>query len=85
MPVRAWVLYSLIRLGLFAVVFALLYLVAVPWWLAAILAAVIGFCIAYIFFRPLRDRMALELAEARERSSRRSADEVAEDGGTPER
>ena len=80
MRVRAWVLYSLIRLGLFAVVFAVLYLVQVPWWLAAILAAVIGFCVAYIFFRPLRERMALELAEARARSGERTADEVAEDG-----
>ena len=62
---RPWIAYTLVRLGLFAAFFALLYLLGVPWWLAAILAAVLGFLVAYIFFRGLRARVAAELAEAR--------------------
>jgi membrane protein implicated in regulation of membrane protease activity len=72
-----WVVYSAARVAIFAAVLALLLVLGVEWWLAAIIAAVIGFCVAYIFFRPLRARVADELAAARQ--VRRTADEVAED------
>lgn len=58
-------LYSLVRVGLFAVVFALLLLTPMPWWLSAIVAAVIGLCVAYIFFGRLRDAVARDIAERR--------------------
>ena len=63
---KPWVTYSLLRLGLFAAVFALLMLLNVEWWLSAILAAVIGLCVSYIFFGRLRDAVALDIARRRE-------------------
>lgn len=58
-------LYSLVRVGLFAVVFALLLLTPMPWWLSAVIAAVIGLCVAYIFFGKLRDAVARDIAQRR--------------------
>ena len=75
---KPWLAYSLIRIGIFAAVFTVLLLVGVEWWLAAILAAVIGVCVAYIFFRNLRDAMALEIAERRSRVPS-DVDSIAED------
>lgn len=55
---KPWVLYSVIRLGLFAASFAVLYwALGVTGWLAAVLAALIGLCVAYLFFRPQRDEV----------------------------
>ena len=62
---KPWLAYTLIRVGVFALAFAILMLVGVEWWLSAILAAVIGLCVAYIFFGKLRDAMALEIAQRR--------------------
>jgi len=75
---RPWIAYTLVRLGIFAAAFALLFILGLPWWLAAVLAAVIGFLVAYIFFRDLRDRVARDLANARAGAEERS-DEDAED------
>ncbi len=62
---RAWVLYSLLRLGFFAVAFALLYWLLPPdlWWLAAVCAALIALSISYIFLGGLRARVAEDLAK----------------------
>jgi membrane protein implicated in regulation of membrane protease activity len=76
---RPWIAYTLVRLGLFAVFFALLYLLGVPWWLSAVLAAALGFLVAYIFFRGLRTRVAAELAQARAAGTKPASDEDAED------
>ncbi|MDN5813102.1 MAG: DUF4229 domain-containing protein [Arthrobacter sp.] len=47
--------YSLIRLVLFFAVFAALYwLLGFSPWLAAIIAAVIAFCVAYLFLNRMR-------------------------------
>ena len=62
---KPWLAYSLVRLGVFAVVFALLMLANVPFWLAAIIAAVVGLCVGYIFFGRLRDAVALDIAKRR--------------------
>ncbi len=73
-------LYSLVRLGIFAVTLVVLLLAAVPGWLAAILAAIIGFCVAYIFFGRLRAAVARDFAERRARSnSEKDTDSDAED------
>lgn len=66
-------LYSLARLGIFAVALATLLLLGVTGWIAALVAAVIGLCVAYIFFGKLRNAVALDLAE------RRSQPKVAKD------
>jgi divalent metal cation (Fe/Co/Zn/Cd) transporter len=63
--VKPWVQYSIVRLVSFAIAFAVLMLVGVEWWLAAIIAAVIGLCISYIFFGKLRDAVALDFAGRR--------------------
>ena len=75
---RPWIAYTLLRVGLFAAFFAVLFLLGLEWWLAAIVAAALGFCVAYIFFRRLRERVALDLAAARADTDRRP-DEVVED------
>lgn len=61
---QPWVTYSLIRLGIFAVVLTLLMLLGVPGWIAAIAAALIGLSVAYIFFRPQRDRLIASVRKA---------------------
>jgi len=76
--VKPWVAYSLLRVGVFVVAFAVLMLANVPWWLSAVIAAVIGLCVGYIFFGRLRDRVALDIAERRTRPAG-DADSAAED------
>jgi hypothetical protein len=64
--------------GFFAVVFAALMLAGVEWWLSAIIAAIIGLCVAYIFFGKLRDAVAIDIARRRTRPAG-DADSAAED------
>lgn len=75
---RPWIAYSLLRVGLFTVFFAVLFALGLEWWLAAIIAAALGFCVAYIFFRKLRERVAVDLAASRANIDRRP-DEAVED------
>jgi hypothetical protein len=60
--VRPWIKYSLIRLGIFLVVLAILLVLNVNPFLAAVIAAIAGFVLSYIFFRKIRDEVAAELA-----------------------
>lgn len=76
---RAWLLFSAVRVLVFAIPFAILFALGVDWWIAALIAAVVGFCVSYIFLRGLRDRVALQLAESRSAAPKSSADEEAED------
>ena len=78
---RAWLLFTTVRLLAFIVPFGVLYALRVDWWIAALGAAVIGFCVSYIFLAPLRDRAALQLAEARAKGAKPGTDEEAEDAG----
>jgi mannitol-specific phosphotransferase system IIBC component len=68
-PRRTWLLFSLIRIGLFAVILAILLLLltpgGVPSWISALLAAVIALCISFIFLRKPREEAAKSLYEAR--------------------
>lgn len=81
MRVRAVVMFSILRVLVFAVPFGILYALGFDWWVAALLAALLGFCLSYIFLRPWRERVALQLARARERKApaETSSDEDAED------
>ena len=73
---KPWLVYSALRLALFAAIFALLYgLLNFEPWLAAIIAAIVGLCLAYLFFRPQRDRAIGSIIAKPETSS----DELAED------
>ena len=75
---KPWLAYSLVRLGVFAVAFAVLMIANVPWWLSAIIAAVIGLCVGYIFFGRLREKVALDIVGRRARPAG-DADSAAED------
>lgn len=81
MRVRAWVLYSIARVLVFAVPFGILYAIGLDWWIAALIAAAVGFCVSYIFLRGLREGVTTQLAGRRERLTP-SSDEEAEDGPT---
>lgn len=78
---RAWVTFTIARLLAFVVPFALLFALGVDWWIAAIGATVIGFCVSYIFLARLREKAAEQLAAARARAPQPGVDEEAEDGG----
>ena len=81
MRVRAWVIYSIVRVLVFAVPLAILLAIGLEWWIAALVAAAIGLCVSYIFLRPLRDQVATQLAASRSASTeaRHRTDEDAED------
>jgi membrane protein implicated in regulation of membrane protease activity len=70
---RTWILYSLIRLGVFAVVLALLLLLQITPWIAAVLAAIIALCISIIFLRRPREEASKTLYAARANRSAASA------------
>ena len=87
---RAWIVYSALRIGVFLAIFALLYAFtsAIGWnpaWaISACAAAVLALCISYIFFRPLRERVALDVVAARsgaapDKAPKAGSDEDAED------
>jgi hypothetical protein len=75
---RTVLLFSVLRVLAFAIPLAVLLAIGLEWWAAALIAAVLGFCVSYIFLRPLRDRVALQLVAARG-PQKAAADEAAED------
>lgn len=62
---KPWVTYTLVRLLLFAGILAILLLVAVPGYFAAIIAAVVAFCISYLFLGRQRAEVSRLVAESR--------------------
>lgn len=66
---KAWWLYSTIRLGLFVVVFIIVWFLGGRWWLAAILAALISMAISIIALDPYRQRAAEGLQEWRDKKT----------------
>ena len=78
---KPWLLYSVIRVGLFAAVLAVLLLFTqTPPWLAAIIAAAFGLAASYLFFRPQRDKVTRTIQDRREgRTEAPHDDEDAED------
>lgn len=76
----AWIKYLLVRIGIFAVVLAVLLVCQVNPFIAAVVAAVAGFVLAYVFFRKLRDQVAKEFATRNEKPAPvRNVDTDAED------
>ena len=65
--VPAWLVFTVLRVLMFAVPFVILLLLGIEGWLAALLAAVIGLCLSYIFLRTPRDTVARGLYEVRHR------------------
>lgn len=72
-------LYSLLRVGIFVVAFSVLMAVGFVPWLAAIVAAVIGLCVSYLFLGRSREAMSTELYENRRADRAVASDEEAED------
>ncbi|MFT2818150.1 DUF4229 domain-containing protein [Leifsonia sp. A12D58] len=78
--VPAWVYYSVLRVLMFAVPLAVFLLLAIDPWLSTVLAAIVGFCLSYIFLRKSRDTVASDIYRRRHRETEPvSADEEAED------
>lgn len=79
----AWLWFTLIRVGLFAILLVVFVIVLpIEPWLSAIVAAVIALCISYIFLSRPRAAVSQQLAETRAGARRSSTDldDDAEDG-----
>lgn len=63
----AWLVFTVFRILMFVIPFVVLVALGIEGWLAALLAAVIGFCLSYIFLRKPRDTVARGLYEVRHR------------------
>lgn len=74
-----WVTYTVLRLLLIAVPLVILLLLQVPWWLSAIIAAVVGLCLSYLLLGSSRDKVSSEIYAARTRKAAVPADDEAED------
>lgn len=73
--------YSLLRIAIFAIVLVVLLLLGVQPVLSAVIAAVIGLCVSYIFFGKLRHAVAADLAARRANPTPpKDVDAEAEDG-----
>jgi len=63
----AWLVFTVLRVLVFVVPFVLLLVMGFEGWFAAVVAAVIGLCLSYIFLRKPRDTVARGLYEVRHR------------------
>ncbi|WP_394554279.1 DUF4229 domain-containing protein [Agromyces sp. MMS24-JH15] len=78
--VPTWVWYSVIRVLLFAVPFAVLMIANVPWWLSAAVAALFGLAASLIFLRKPREALSRDIHAARTRGKPQpTVDDDAED------
>jgi hypothetical protein len=68
--VKAWLVYTLARLGIFAAALAVLLVIGLKWYWATILAAVVGLLVSYIALPKLRGRVTESLASRRDRPER---------------
>ena len=62
---RTWLWFSLIRIGIFAVVLIALLYTMFPIWLDAIIAAIVSLCISIIFLRSPRAAMSEDIYRLR--------------------
>ena len=62
---KPWLTYTLARLGIFAAALVVLLVVAVPWYWATVLAALIGLLVSYIALPKLRWQVASAIADRR--------------------
>ena len=78
--IPAWLSYSLLRLAAFAVPLVILLWLGLDPWIAAVVAAIIGVCVSYIFFARWRSQVSTEIYDARKHvKSASSVDEDIED------
>ncbi|PZE26536.1 MULTISPECIES: DUF4229 domain-containing protein [unclassified Curtobacterium] len=62
---KSWLVYSLARIGIFAVLLAVFLVIRLPWPVATIGAALVGLLISYIALPKLRWQVATSFAERR--------------------
>ncbi|HEY5223111.1 MAG TPA: DUF4229 domain-containing protein [Microbacteriaceae bacterium] len=60
-----WVTYTALRLLLIIVPLVILMVLGLPWWLSAIIAAVVGLCLSYLLLSGPRHGLARDLDAAR--------------------
>ncbi|MDH6535888.1 DUF4229 domain-containing protein [Aurantimicrobium minutum] len=65
MKKSTWLWFSLMRLAAFALPLAIMLLLGMIPWLAAVLSAIIGLCVSYIFFAKTRNALSESLYEKR--------------------
>jgi ribosomal protein L12E/L44/L45/RPP1/RPP2 len=65
--IPSWVTYTVLRLLLFAVPLVILLLLQLPWWLAAIVAAIVGLCLSYLLLGSSRHAVARDIDAVRSR------------------
>ena len=70
MKVTGIVLYVVLRLAIFAAATALLILLGIAPWLAAVIGAVIALCISIIFLSGPRNEVSRSLSTRRRKASR---------------
>lgn len=76
-PRTAWIVYTVLRLLFFAIPFALLYVLGIWPWLAAVFAALIGVSLSIIFLSKPRATASESIYDWRTRD--RTADDIVED------
>ncbi len=69
-----WIKYTIIRLGLFALLTIIIALLGATWLIAAVLAAMISFAVSVIFLSGMRDEMSKQIYRKRNKSSDSDAD-----------
>lgn len=74
---KAWWLYSLLRIGMFAAAFGVVWLLGARSWLAVVLAAIIALALSLLLLNDLRQRASDGLHEWRTRE--RTEDDIVED------
>ncbi len=67
---KAWLVYTLARLGIFVVALVVLLVIGLPWYWAAIGGALIGLLVSYIALPGLRSAVTTSIAERRARPER---------------
>lgn len=79
MKKSTWFWFSLMRIAAFAIPLIVMLFLGIEPWIAAVLAAVIGLCISYIFFAPTRNSLSQALYESRQAKKAAAKDEETED------
>jgi len=83
--VPVWVYYSVLRVLMFAVPLGILLSMQIKWWIAALVAALIGFCLSYILLSKSRQAIARDLYAARHREKAPVAEDDASEDAAVDR
>ena len=79
MKKSTWFWFSFMRIAAFAIPLVVMLFLGIEPWIAALLAAIIGLCISYIFFAPTRNALSQALYESRQAKKAAVKDEETED------